>query len=140
MTSDLTCTDCGQPIEPGQNHTTDPVAHIPCAIGAGRMLAEPRPMGQSNPVTNQLRMLGYAITGDWREHSAWHAERPHTAVWDRPDHLPYVAVSQTPCPTVDLGQADPEVRLFSGYMCRRGHIHPYSADRIRHFQTTAGTA
>lgn len=79
---------------------------------------------------DNLKMLGFAVTGPYRgsDHGTRACEEPEVAaVWDRPDHLPWVVVSQTLCLREDLGRADPVLDEHLGapsrHTCRLKHVH-----------------
>jgi hypothetical protein len=67
-------------------------------------------------------------TGNHDEYSARVAEYPQirSVAWDSPGHLPWVEVSQTPCPDID-GQPSQQ----ANYQCRLRHIHWGAADGQR---------
>lgn len=138
--TELDCGFCPDPILPGQNHTTNPPAHIHCAHTSGLL-------GIDDPVlagaeARQLRSWltghadGNAVTGGWYEPAAVTAEQPDRMVWDDPatGRMPWVEVALVPCP----GQ--PYLDAIDGwngsYQCGRKHYHR-SAVRIRPITTTA---
>lgn len=78
---------------------------------------------------DNLKMLGFQVTGPYRgsDHGTRACEEPEVAaVWDRPDHLPWVVVSQTPCLREDFGRADPVLESWAKpvhHTCRLKHVH-----------------
>ena len=67
-------------------------------------------------------------TGDFDEYSARVSEFSsiRAVAWDSPGHLPWVVVSQTPCPDVD-GVAPQQ----ANYSCRLKHLHWHAASGQR---------
>lgn len=132
------CVHCAQPVDTHTNHVPGPRwAHVHCDFQHRQQ--QPIQPAEGNP---QLRhwqavmdMLGYSITGDWRDYTATIAERPDHAAWDLPSgpdraepHCPWLVVAQTPCPGGDW-------KATGGYWdgsftCQHKHIHP-AAGRIR---------
>lgn len=87
----------------------------PCDCGAGAdheaVLRPPAPL--------PLRPAA-AWTGRFAEHSALVCEfsQIRATAWDSPGHMPWVTVSQTPCPDVDGGETQ-----HANYQCRLRHVH-----------------
>lgn len=123
------CIHCGNPIDAGGNYADGPdgPAHVHCHY-------ERQPAPRTDPATGYqetswmaaLSRLGWALTGDWHERSAIDAEQPNPAMWDQPDHLPWVVVHETPCPW-DSGQVEPATDArapWANHTCRHKHVHP----------------
>lgn len=132
------CAFCPDPIRPGQNHSTNPRAHIHCAHANGMF---DRPAPTDSDIARGLRNWlqahadGNAFTGQWYEPGAVTAEQPERMVWDDPtaDRLPWVEVAQTLCPGPPY--LDATDHWNGSYQCGRKHYHP-RAESIRPYSNS----